>query len=184
MTNVKRLYISLVELVVGLVLLSVAVGFLFRYLTHVTRVDRAMQVAEERGADVSRAAARLSILFQKTTSLSIEFKHDEPILHIRFDNGVDPDPIWSGKMVGRIRRTDEGQLLFAYLPEGKRIEPREEFLLEQVAEVEWTFWKGSNPIWVPVWHDRTLPPTVRLIVEHRQGPPLKFAFFTSTPMQV
>lgn len=184
MPNVKRLYISLVELVIGLALLSVAIGFLFRYLTHVTRVDRAMQVAEEQGTDVSRAAARLSILFQKATSLSTEFKQDEPILNIRFDNGADPDPLWSGKMVGHIQRTPEGQLLFSYQPEGKRIEPREELLLERVAGVEWAFWKGADPIWVPLWRERALPPTVRLVVEHRQGPPLKFAFFTSTPIQL
>lgn len=185
MSNVKRLYISLVELVVGLVLLSLAIGFLFRYLTHVARIDCAMQHTEEQSADTSRAAARLSILFQKATSLLVEYKEGEPILILRFDNGVDPDPLWSGKMVGRLRRTEEGDLLFSYAPEGRRIDtPREEILFPQVADVEWTFWKGGDPIWITEWRERTLPPTIRLKVGRRAHESLQFAFFTSTPLRI
>ncbi|PIS02321.1 MAG: hypothetical protein COT85_06020 [Chlamydiae bacterium CG10_big_fil_rev_8_21_14_0_10_42_34] len=154
--------------------------------------------------------ARLQTIFSSIDRGSIQpyfytkqfGKEKTPSVVAIFDNGIDPDPAYSGSVLGRIFLDAENNLSCAMWPLGKEknLPWRTEILLPNVEDFEFEF-LGKNsatkpgkkerirPIngdlaWRTSWpkSQKSVPSIIRLsIQENRGGNPLHFAFILPTP---
>lgn len=116
-------------------------------------------------------------------------------LVLLFDNGIDPDPLFSGPVIGRIYLDKEENLCLAYWPlEVKKNRPwRKEILFFHASDLEFQFLgqkKEMDPKvrtvtaalgWHPRWTKEraNLPSMVRLLFRQEEIP-LQFVFFLPT----
>ena len=112
-------------------------------------------------------------------------------LILTFDNGVDPEPSFSGTLIGRLYLDEKNDLCLALWPMGnsKELSWRNEVLLSNVVDFSIQFLgekKEANPKiqsisphagWHPNWPKERgdLPSLIRLTV-HQKEESLKFAF--------
>jgi len=101
-------------------------------------------------------------------------------LHLIFDNGIDPDPEFSGAVQGLIFLDEEHNLCLQVQPLGDGgIPPRQEILLSEVEEFAFGFFGKKNDLftWKKEWPklDRALPSMIRLKA-YQNKTLLRFAF--------
>lgn len=141
-------------------------------------------------SSISRATAEPS-LYTKVFP-----KEKVPSLVALFDNGIDPDPAYSGSIIGRVYLDAEKNLCLATWPLGKNRAWRKEILLPRVQSFEFEFLGTKNGAekkekmrsittnlaWRTVWapsHEET-PSIIRLKIEEEKET-LYFAFILPFP---
>lgn len=143
----------LLEIMVGLALLSGLLFVLFSFFTSSARMEKKLQRAEEALLERQHLSQRLQTVL--TSVIPSSGKESFPSLYtekfpeekgsslvVYFDHGIDPDPSFSGPSIARIFVNKEGQLCLAIWPErrekGKTF-VRHEVLLEPVEAVSFRF---------------------------------------------
>ncbi len=154
-----------------------------------TKIDRARKELLERQG----LQTRLQDLFLSADSSSLYTKklpgdEKESLIAI-FDNGIDPDPVFSGKVMARVYLDGDRNLSLALWPhdpgEKKNRPWRNEILLTNVDDCEFLFF-GKAPSQEFAWESRwpsnrkENPSMVRLRVQLNRNP-LSYAFFFSSP---
>lgn len=113
-------------------------------------------------------------------------KQDKDSLIAIFDNGVDPDPAFSGPVVGRIYLDENKNLCLAYWPfqtTDQNRPWRKEVLLSNISDFSFSFLRAScdaqksHTLWENCWPKENIlaPSIVRLILKQNNGT-LQFAF--------
>jgi hypothetical protein len=195
----------LFEVLIALSLTAILLTFLFSFFAESAKLEKKIDAAREQISGRQRLQTRLQAIFSSLCSdgpspffYTRTFKQEpNPSLIAIYDNGIDPDPAFSGSVLGKLFLDGENLSLVNWPnePEQKMELPwRKEILLSGVERFEFEFLspkkeegpkekiKPINPFWE--WRYRWpkkkggIPPLVRLFVwEKGQKEPLRFAFF-------
>ncbi|MBS0624578.1 MAG: hypothetical protein JSS32_00835 [Verrucomicrobia bacterium] len=189
----------LFEILIGLGLLTLLLSLLFSFFTSNAKMEVKLEKAQKTLLERQHLQNRLqSVLTSIVPRASGEEKaslYTQKIgkegsqnLAIYFDNGIDPDPAFSGPIVGRIFLDQENRLCLALWPEDRKKNPefREEILLQNVTAFTFRFltrtiedkivWESDRP----KQKRQPLPSIIRLDVwqgiDKKDEPNLNFAF--------
>ena len=193
----KRNFI-LLEIMIGLTLLSILLTFLFHAMSQgikmEMRVDEARKILFKR----QHLQSRLQDLFLSLTpnrlpplytKLFPNEKKESLILY--FDHGIDPDPQFSGPLLGRIYLEGDGKLVLAMWPLEKESKKwRKEILLDGVDYFQFQFLGqkekkeddeiGPNFAWHKMWpKNRGASPSILRLTVSQNEVESSFAFFLS-----
>lgn len=193
----------LLELLIGLSLTALLLSCLFAFWVESVKVDTKLEKMRTEILQRAQLQTRLQDLF---TSLvpgdpagsfyTQEFPNEsKESLIALFDNGIDPDPSFSGAILARIYLDEEQNLTLALWPKEdvKNRAWRKEILLPHVTHIEWEFLGSKRGLTTPQktkahlrsvnasleWRSNwplpsgELPALIRLSINH---PPLRFAF--------
>ena len=193
----------LFELVIALGLTAILLTVLFRFFAGSVRMDH--QVDEARAALYERQhlQTRLSGLFTSIVPRStVSPQHGSSFYSINektpgfvaiFDNGIDPDPDFSGPILGKVFLDDQANLTLALWPLEMKEKQlfRKEILLGHVQNMRFQFLAKKNlqqvdpqaiPInssleWRTNWpkHRWDIPSMIRLMIQ-QDGKEISFAF--------
>ena len=179
--------------------MAMLMTLLFSFLVQNTRVEKRMESAriailerqnlQTRLQDLLTSLSRATLLPPLYTQTFP--KEEKESLVVLFDNGIDPDPAFSGTLTGRLYLDEKRNLCLVSWPlaPDKNRPWRKEVLLSKVSDFSLQFLgekKEAEPLLKPItpsagWHARwskeriDLPSLIRLYV--RQGEtPLQFAF--------
>jgi type II secretory pathway pseudopilin PulG len=137
----------LLELMVALVLASILLSVLFRFFAGSVKLEQKISEVRKHLYSRQNLQTRLSFVFQSisprpttTTASSFFTLNDQAGLVAIFDNGVDPNPIFSGPILGRLY-IDAGNLVLAMWPLEDRdtANYRKEILLSNVQNIRFQF---------------------------------------------
>lgn len=191
----------LLEILIGLSLLSMLLVILFSFMAQSAQVEKRLERAYATIVERQNLQVRLQDVF---TSLTRERdlkplytkrfpKEGSDSLIALFDNGVDPDPAFSGAILARVFADEQKNLCLALWPIAKdktSSRPfRKEILLRQIDSYAFEFLGEKqghdlnvNSItahagWHPVWKETRsdVPSIVRLTIQGPDGP-IRFAF--------
>lgn len=196
----KKTFI-LLEILISLALLSILLSFLFHSMTEGIKAEVSVSKARQALLMRQRAQSRLQDLFLSiaptqipplyTKTFSSEKKES---LILYFDNGIDPDPSFSGPVLGRIYLDEKNNLALGLWPleqEKKTRAWRKEILLNHVTHFQFQFLgqkekkedKSVNATlaWHRLWPKRRMeiPSMIRLSVTQNEVE-ISFAFFLTT----
>lgn len=193
----------LFELLIGLCLTALLLSCLFSFWVGSVKVEAKLQNARTevlaRAALQTRLQSIFTTLVPGDSFYTQEFPHEEQdSLIALFDNGIDPDPAFSGPILARIYIDEEQNLALALWPkeETKDRNWRKEILLPHTPHIEWEFLGAKRglttpqkkrasvrPInasleWRANWPEAAgeLPALIRLCIEQKNSAPLRFAF--------
>jgi len=172
----------LLEILIGLSLMSMLLVFLFSFLAQNMRMEQKMEQARSYLLERQNVQIRLQDLFTSLTRTQLQsplytqpLSGDEiPSLILHFDNGIDPDPAFSGPLLGRLYLENQN-LCLAFWPLEEKTKWRKEILLTHVTHLSYQFLHEKS--WLSSWSkERTdVPPLIRLQLQ-QEGRPLQFAF--------
>lgn len=174
--------------------MGILLSLLFSFLMQTVRVEKKMETARASVLERQNLQMRLQDIFislspQKNCGLyTQQFPKEEALsLVVTFDNGIDPNPYFSGPVLGRVYLDNKKNLCLAYWP----IDPvknrpwRKEILASEVLDYSFQFLGApsekeashSPAIWHSDWSpsQKTIPSTIRLILKQKTGS-LQFAF--------
>lgn len=190
----KKKTFVLFELLIAFSLMGILLSFLFSYLVQTMKLEKKMETLRERVFEREKLQITLQNLFLSLTSdstlpaLYIDTIEEEknPSLIAYFDHGIDPDPLFSGKVMARIYLDPQKNLKLALFPiqeEGKQLW-REEILAKNVKSYAFSFFDGkdkSEPLWKErlTKKDTWVPQEIKLSIQ-RQEDPLLFSFHLMT----
>jgi len=191
----------LFEILIALSLTAILLSFLFSFLVGSAKMEKRLETARaeitSRALVQTRLQAVLSSLHAGSEHLYTKRfeRESSPSLIATFDNGIDPDPAYSGPILGRVFIDEEKNLCLASWPLGKeKKQPwRKEILLSNVKSFEFAFLGKNNgskhdekehvsPLnaalaWHSAWakSQSEIPSMIRLTVQ-KEKEALRFAF--------
>ncbi len=203
MRSEKKRCLILFELLIALSLIAILLTFLFSFFVETAKLEKKLETARTAISNRGHLQTRLQHVFSAIDRGGSEpflytevfEKEKTPSLVLLFDNGIDPDPAYSGTVLGRIYLDDENNLSLASWPNQKEKKSpwRKEVLLPHVKSFQFEFLGDrNNPekkeaiktitpnlAWRTVWgkSQMQLPSLIRLEVEEKnEKEPLHFAY--------
>ena len=188
MRKKKRPFL-LLEILVALSLMAMLLSLLFSFLVQSLRVESKMEKAREQILERQNLQVRIQDIL---TSLRItgkgsplytqKFPKEENYSLIAlFDNGIDPEPPFSGAVIGRIYIDENQDLVLSYWPsdsDEKERHWRKEILFANVSDIQLFFLSPDEResfihterpkvLWDRYWSkERITPPSmVRLMIK-------------------
>lgn len=197
-------------MLIALSLTAVVLTFLFSFFVESARIEKKLDTARMAISNRGFLQTRLQTILSAIDTGSSEpylytkqFEKEKSISLITlFDNGIDPDPAYSGPIKARIFIDEEKNLCLATWPLGmkKNIPWRKEVLMPHVNSFEFEFLgkrtasdhgkkEKIKPInatlaWRTEWakFQSGIPSIIRLrIVQEKSKEPLQFAFILPSP---
>jgi hypothetical protein len=187
-------------MLIGLGLLTILLSLLFSFFTSSIKMDQKLQRAQYALLERQHLMNRLQSIFSScvppgpladSCSLYTKKMQEEAPLNLitLFDQGIDPDPAFSGPCLARIYLNVAKQLCLAIWPEERHKENktvREEILLQNVSSFEFRFLyrNAQNAIgWEKKWPKKEKRPVPSLIeldlwigIEEQEAPNLTLSF--------
>lgn len=188
----------LFEILIGLSLMAILLSLLFSFMVQSLRVEKKMEKARSAILERQNLQIRLQDLF---TTISPGAEH--PALYTQlfpkekkislvtlFDNGIDPDPLFSGIVIGRIYLDELNNLCLVYWPRDPFINRhwRKEILISDISDMSFQFLttdenvdlKNSlhiKAVWLNSWikGKKGIPSIVRMMIKQKETT-LQFAF--------
>ncbi len=208
----KRPYL-LFEILIGLSLTGILLTFLFSFFAESAKMEKKLETMRSEITARQNLQTRLQAVL---TGIARESSTETPFYTDReqgeslvavFDNGIDPDPAFSGQIIGRIYLDEQANLSLATWPlerkEEKENHPwpwRKEILLSNIEGFEFEFLsqkkeenrtkkEKTKPVnskleWRYSWPKSRsdIPSMIRLSVrKKRENEPLRFAFLIPSP---
>jgi len=202
----KKRPFLLFEILIALSLTAILLTFLFSFFVESVKIEKKIdamrsEITARQHLQTRLQAVMTGIHRESGTSpfytQTVKDEGKESLIAI-FDNGIDPDPAFSGSVMGRIYLDEQSNLSLATWPldpEEKHRPWRKEILLSHVKEFEFEFMAQKReeekikkeqvkPInstleWRAHWSKSRseIPPIIRLSVwKENQKDPLRFAF--------
>ncbi len=200
----KRSFI-LLEMLIALSLTAILLTFLFSFFVESARIEKKLDIARMEINHRSHLQTRLQAVFSALDYDPLGFalytqkisREKGMSLIVVFDQGVDPEPAYSGTILGRLFIDADKNLCLATWPLDlpKNGPWRQEILLPHIEDFEWEFLgkisatehakkEKIRPItpthgWRTAWSKthQEPPSIIRLTVwEEKQKEPLRFAF--------
>lgn len=139
----KRRHITLIEVLLSFGLIAIIVGSLLMYLRRIIFLQAKLQMVEREVLSRAHIQQQLHYLFSrleygKDAEFFTVVGENGPELHFSFDNKIDIDRSFSGKVQGIIRSRDE-QLVVEIRPLITDEVVRECVIAEKVDSVAWRF---------------------------------------------
>lgn len=204
--KLKKRPFLLFEILIALSLTAILLTFLFSFFVESVKIEKKLDAARTEITARQHLQTRLQAVLTGIHRESAEAPFYTQLLQEEmkeslmavFDNGIDPDPAFSGPVIGRIYLDEQSNLSLATWPLGpkeKKQPWRKEVLLSHVEDFEFEFMAQKKeeatikkekikPInstleWRTRWpkSQTEIPPVIRLSVwEENQKDPLRFAF--------
>ena len=199
--RLKKKTLILFELLIALSLVGVLITLLFSFFVESARLEKKLDAARFTITKRAELQTRLDTVFTtldsqaSTPCLSTQKIDKEHLLNVNliFDNGIDPDPEYSGSVEGHIYLDSENNLCLTIKPfDEKSSNSRTEVLLGNVVDFDFEFLgpKGNKkdkekPVtpelsWKKEWEglQGRIPSMIRLQVRKKnEKEPLQFAVF-------
>ncbi len=189
----KKRAFYLFEILIGLTLMAMILSFLFTSMARSAKFEAKIESARNALFERGSLQTRLQDLF-----FSVQRDRQHPIYTQRFpgekktslvavfDNGIDPDPVFSGAVLGRIFLDEQRNLALVTWPleKSEKKRPwRKEILLSRIDDFHFQLLDPSEAqsAWSDQWpkNRQGIPSMVRLFVS-QNGTTLSFAFFFSS----
>jgi hypothetical protein len=109
------------------------------------------------------------------------FRTNKKHLYFQFENGIDPDPSFSGIIQGEIYSLPEKKQMFLRLrplDKKKEKEFREEILATSIDSFEIVYFSKKESHWISSWKKEGLPPMIKLSFTKGDKEKVSFCFFT------
>ena len=165
--------------------------YLFSFFVESAKLEKRLDTARTEIVSRQLLQTRLQTLFSnlkkgsfQTTFYTKQFPNEKnQSLLALFDNGIDPDPAFSGAVLARIYLDESKNLSLALWPaeKGKNHPWRKEILLSNVSSYTFEFLKKERePLleWATKWKPSSdIPSIIRLSIVQSEKEPLRFAFF-------
>ncbi|MGL4348912.1 MAG: hypothetical protein ACRCSV_05635 [Chlamydiales bacterium] len=174
MRQSNKRYITLIEVLLSFGLIAIIVGSLLMYLRRIIFLQAKLQVAEKQVLSRAHIQQQLHYLFShieygKEAEFFTSLEKQEPELHFYFDNKVDIERLFSGKVKGIIRRKEE-ELVVEIRPLFTDQVVREWVIARGINSLAWrfiSFNEGPNTISSELWprDKHSYPDIFSLIVE-------------------
>lgn len=174
MKKQKRRHITLIEVLLSFGLIAIIVGSLLMYLRRIIFLQAKLQIVEREVLSRAHIQQQLHYFFShleygKDAEFFTVVGQHEPELHFFFDNKIDIDRAFSGKVKGIIRRRDE-QLVIEIRSLITDQVVRECVIAGKVDSVAWrfiSFDETSNKTSSELWPrgDNSYPDIFSLILE-------------------
>ena len=194
----KRTFL-LLEILVALSLMATLLSVLFSFLVQSMKVESKMDKARVALLERQSLQIRIQDVLTSLTSggraaplYTQKFPKDEySSLVALFDNGIDPEPTFSGAVIGRIYVDENHDLCLAYWPsesEEKEHIWRKETLFSNVSDLQFSFLNPDEKehfqhtarpkvLWDRSWAKaKKEPPSMVRIVLKQNAATLEFAF--------
>lgn len=189
----RKKNVLLFEILVALSLMGTLVSILFSFMVQSLRVEKKMELSRKWILARQNLQIRIQDILTTLTPAASPalYTHKFPELEQEsmiaiFDNGIDPDPLFSGTVIGRIYLDENKNLCFAYWPYPTTEHSkawRKEILAQNITDFSLSFLKSSNEVhkshtlWEHSWPKKNnqLPAIVRLILKQNDAT-LQFAF--------
>lgn len=182
------------ELLVALVLVGTILSLLFKFFSNTMKMDRKIDAIRQEAFTREHLQIRLLHLFSSiipkstlpdaASSSLYSLDKEAPGLAAIFDNGIDPDPRFSGAVLGELYLDQRDQLFLALRPlSAAANDPcRRELLLQHIQKLEFQFLskpseKHPKIEWLKSWPKNRwdVPSIIRVIVK-REEEELGFSF--------
>lgn len=180
----KKRAITLIELFVALGLASIILSILFSYFVQTTRIDIKISSAKKEVLERQYLQTKLkqvfaSISYPADSKKNTMFLSSKNYLYFFFDNQIDPDPDFSGKVMGKLAVNKEKKLILSIYSKNKK---RKETILNNVNQAKYDFLiKDSNKyLWKTSIPDEDLPYIIKISLNND----FTFAFFIDSEQTV
>ncbi len=153
--------LSLLEVVIALSLTSILLFFLFGYYRQLIMVDLDVEKLQERFSARERVQTRLMQVFSSFPPLE---KKDPGFLYtdttpegvdlsliFAYENGLDSDPLLSGRVKGILFVSRDKKLKMRTLSLEEKAGEREEVLMESVQSISFSFLNSAEDKWDSLW---------------------------------
>lgn len=188
----------LLEVLIALSLISMLCLFLFSFLKQNLQVEKRMDQARHLILERQNLQTRIQDLVMSVKADTDAYplytqvfpKENFPSLILSFDHGIDPDPLFSGGLIGRIYIDENHNLCLVLWPNhpDKKHYWRKEVLLSNISDFAIEFLKepletntkNKPSFWDTSWpKTKKLPCILRMTVK-QNGQTLQFAFLLPT----
>ncbi len=159
MNNHKKRPFTLIELMIGLALSAILLGFLFHFYTTLSTAH--IDLAKNKEGVLSKQ--RVQLRLNQVLSLASEpFYVKEGALIFKYDNGIDPHPQFCGPLTGMLYVNEKKQL--SLVTWSKEKEPRKEVLFPNVSSYAMSFFDPiEKKTWTSHW-EKKLPAMTKLAI--------------------
>lgn len=139
--KIQKRPLTLIEVSVSLFLLAILLSFLFTFLSQTVKTKVKMGAAKEYVLDRQRLSLRLNQVFSGIQAgFHTEDERGNQALYFIFDNGIDPEPNFSGPVKGKLFLEKEHLTLqIEPVRKSKREVFRKELLLGPIKGFSLTF---------------------------------------------
>lgn len=182
--------IILFELLIALSLSAILLTFLFSFLVQSAKIERKLELARTQAIQRGHLYARLQNVFASIDRLSTTpyfYTEEDPFrLLFQFDNGIDPDPDFSGPLMGEISLDAAHRLQLKIWPPREKDAPwRSEVLHPHIKEAVFEFLGPASEkfAWRHLWpaHLQNAPGIIRLyLCEEGEKESIRYAFLLPT----
>jgi hypothetical protein len=179
----------LFEVLIALSLMATMICLLFSFMVQSSRVEKKMEKARISILERQHLQIRMQDVFTTLIPNATDsclytkiFPNEKTSIIVHFDNGIDPDPLFSGNVIGRIYLDENQDFCLVYWPCCTEKSPswRKEILFSKVSDFSIQFLKpleSKHATWVSNWskEGRQLPSIIRLTLKQKDSS-LHFAF--------
>jgi hypothetical protein len=137
----------LMEVCISLFLVGIILSCVFSFFSQIVLVEKKLKSAQKQVFQNQYIQTKLKHIFSQITTFSSSLGNTcfysnkiDKTLNIIYDNGIDPDPNFSGPVFGKFYINSKKDLIFSTLAiKNKKKFLREENILENVENVKFSF---------------------------------------------
>ncbi|NGX27991.1 MAG: hypothetical protein K940chlam1_00163 [Candidatus Anoxychlamydiales bacterium] len=152
--KIKKVNFTLIEVIVSLFLITIIMSFLFGYFSKITKVEKNIEDMKVIVFEKNHVHIRLNHIFSQIVSgidepFNSEYENDSSNLSLNFcfDNGVDPDPIFSSIQRGKVFVDKNNNLCLEIRPMDKKVDSKRlEILIKNVKNISYRFLDSKNEL--------------------------------------
>ena len=192
---VRKHPFTLLEVSVALFLAAILITLMLRFFTEAHLIEHKLDIANAKVIERAHLYTRLTQIFPGVPTAASELKkvglyttkvkgEKADSLVFFYDNGIDPDPKFSGIVLGRLSLIDQELSLLTW-PLNEKKHFRKEILMNKVQDLSYQFFTSSEEgfFWTKKWlkESSSLPPMIKISLMQDEEP-LDFAFFLPVQM--
>lgn len=158
----KKKYLTLLEVFIGLGLTALLLTALFSNFSQIVKTNIKVQKAKGETHWTFVTQMRLAQVFE-TVDENSDFYAKEGILSFSFHNGIDPEGAFSQEVSGTLQLDPQKE--FCLQIRGEEGKERKEVFVKQVDTFSLLFFDPTKKKWVSTWNkEDPLPPLIRIVV--------------------
>jgi hypothetical protein len=199
--NIKKRNLSLLEVCVSLFIIAILLSLVFGYFSQVVLVENKIKKAQSDVLICQHLQIKLKQIFSNviplpsSTDESIFFTEKKlSSINFAFDNGIDPDPRFSGPVIGKLFFESNNLKLDIFPIDQKQKIKKSEILIKNISKAEFKFLNKSSKTnkwkWITQWskEKNSLPPMIKLKLAKKidganMTKKVKFAFFLPSDLE-
>ena len=203
----KKSSFTLIEVSIALFIIGILLSFLFNFFAQIIKVEKKIKITQHDLIEREHFQVKIKNIFSKISSIDIDDqtitmytpKENEQTLFVIFDNGIDPDPNFSGPILGKFFIKNENFYLQTYPIINNKIiydSFREEKVLSSIFSIKYFFLmeneisqeKDSSEKLTKMLKytsrykkgNISLPPIIKMTIIDKNKKTFNFAFFTQS----